>query len=200
MNEQLPSDSLSIEHERRITRCRTCQARIVWLKTAAGKNMPVDADSVEPGDETFEYGRHVSHFSTCKQADQHRRRKVSDEIGRRCDERAIESAATMSESKHTIYESRASTHADDCWSWGAGHYKCAVRKIERLRTENARLREDAARYRLLRKGAVEDVAVVRGLGAMDYGMSAVVCTYSDELDGDDLDAAIDQARGKGVQS
>ena len=48
------------------------------------------------------------------------------------------------------YESRASTHADDCWSWGPGHYKCAVGKIERLRAENARLREDAARYRWLR--------------------------------------------------
>ena len=91
------------------------------------------------------------------------------------------------------YESRASTHAGDCWSWGPGHYKCAVRKIESLRTENARLREDAARYRLLRKGAVENVAVVRGLGAMDYGMSAVAYTYSDEIDGDDLDAAIDEA-------
>jgi len=52
---------------------------------------------------------------------------------------------------------------------------------------------DAARYRLLRKGAVDDVAVVRGLGAMDYGMSAVVSTYSEEIDGDDLDAAIDAA-------
>lgn len=52
---------------------------------------------------------------------------------------------------------------------------------------------DAERYRLLRKGAVEDVAVVRGLGAMDYGMSAVVSTYSEEIDGDDLDAAIDAA-------
>ena len=55
------------------------------------------------------------------------------------------------------------------------------------------LRKDAALYRLLRKGAVEDVAVVRGLGAMDYGMSAVVSTYSEEIDGDDLDAAIDAA-------
>lgn len=53
---------------------------------------------------------------------------------------------------------------------------------------------DAERYRLLRKGAVEDVAVVRGLGAMDYGMSAVVATYSEEIDGDDLDAAIDAAQ------
>ena len=31
------------------------------------------------------------------------------------------------------HESRAATHADDCWSWGPGHYDCAVRKIERLR-------------------------------------------------------------------
>src|SRR5690606_9516447 len=31
------------------------------------------------------------------------------------------------------HESRAVTHADDCWSWGPGHYDCAVREIERLR-------------------------------------------------------------------
>lgn len=55
---------------------------------------------------------------------------------------------------------------------------------------------DAERYRLLRKGAVEDVAVVRGLGATDYGMSGVVSTYSEEVDGDDLDAAIDRERAK----
>lgn len=91
---------------------------------------------------------------------------------------------------------RQSTHGHDCWGWGPGHYKCAVREIERMRTENERLREDAARYRLLRKGAVEDVACVRGPGAMDYRMSAVVYTYSDEIDGDDLDAAIDAAMAK----
>jgi hypothetical protein len=43
----------------------------------------------------------------------------------------------MSDSKHTIYESRASAHTDDCWSWGPGHYKCAVMKIERLREAKA---------------------------------------------------------------
>ena len=58
----------------------------------------------------------------------------------------------------------------------------------------AELEKDAERYRWLRKGESDDVAVVRGLGAMDYGMSAVVYTYSEEIDGDDLDAAIDHAR------
>lgn len=27
---------------------------------------------------------------------------------------------------------RQSTHGHDCWSWGAGHYDCAVAEIERL--------------------------------------------------------------------
>lgn len=55
-------------------------------------------------------------------------------------------------------------------------------------------REDAERYRRLRKGDIDDVAVVRGLGAMDYGASAVIATYSEEIDGDDLDSAIDHDR------
>lgn len=53
------------------------------------------------------------------------------------------------------------------------------------------LEKDAARYRWLRNGAHDEVAVVCGLGAMDYGMSAVVYTYSEEIDGDDLDTFID---------
>lgn len=55
------------------------------------------------------------------------------------------------------------------------------------------LEKDAARYRWLRKGASDEVAVVCGLGAMDYGMSSVAYTYSEEIDGDDLDTTIDQA-------
>jgi hypothetical protein len=60
-------------HERRIVRCRTCHARIIWFKTEAGKNMPVDADTVEADDEELDLTRHVSHFATCKDAAQHRR-------------------------------------------------------------------------------------------------------------------------------
>ena len=38
-------------------------------------------------------------------------------------------------------QSKAITHADDCWSWGLEHYECAVREIERLREELDGLRE-----------------------------------------------------------
>lgn len=60
-------------HERRITRCKSCRAMIVWLKTSTGANMPVDADSVAPEDVEYEHGRHVSHFGTCPNAGQHRK-------------------------------------------------------------------------------------------------------------------------------
>lgn len=69
-----------------------------------------------------------------------------------------------------------------------------------LRAEIERLEKDAGRYRWLCKGNNDDIAVVRGLGAMDYGMSAVACTYSEEIDGDDLDAAIDEAMKKKVSN
>jgi hypothetical protein len=62
-------------HERRIVRCSSCRARIVWLKTAAGNNMPVDADTVESDDDQFVGERHTSHFATCPNANQHRRKR-----------------------------------------------------------------------------------------------------------------------------
>lgn len=40
---------------------------------AAGKRMPVDADTVEPDDDEFDSGRHESHFASCSAANQHRR-------------------------------------------------------------------------------------------------------------------------------
>jgi hypothetical protein len=60
-------------HEKRITRCRSCNARIVFLKTASGKNMPVDAGTVEATDTEFDSTRHKSHFAECPNANQHRK-------------------------------------------------------------------------------------------------------------------------------
>ena len=58
-------------------KCRSCDEYIVWVKTQAGKNMPVDADSFDEGDElVYDAERgHISHFATCPNADQHRRKK-----------------------------------------------------------------------------------------------------------------------------
>ena len=59
----------------KLAKCRSCGAYIVWLKTQRGANMPTDADSVNEGDTEFDPKEYVSHFSTCPDADQHRRRK-----------------------------------------------------------------------------------------------------------------------------
>ena len=47
------------------------------------------------------------------------------------------------------YESRATTHADDCWSWGPAHYECAARQVEQLAEA---LREARQMIRDLRMG------------------------------------------------
>lgn len=57
------------------TPCKSCGRIIAWLKTASGKNMPVDVETVQPTDDIFNPQRHVSHFATCPQADQHRSRR-----------------------------------------------------------------------------------------------------------------------------
>jgi hypothetical protein len=69
-------DSTQLEtHERRITRCSSCHAKIVWFKTALGRNMPVDADTVEASDNVNELdlSRHQSHFASCPNSDKHRK-------------------------------------------------------------------------------------------------------------------------------
>lgn len=45
----------------RVGRCRSCHAAVMWTTTPAGKASPIDADG-------------TSHFATCPQADQWRRR------------------------------------------------------------------------------------------------------------------------------
>lgn len=81
--------------------CRSCGRQILWIRTTAGKNMPVDTayvDYVLPkegekaaekivtpngevvsanratGEERDGFG-YISHFATCPNAAQHRRRK-----------------------------------------------------------------------------------------------------------------------------
>ena len=62
-----------------MARCRSCDAAIVWLKTKAGKSMPVDDNEVarryaedeavfDPQDEDL-----VSHFGTCPDSKDWRR-------------------------------------------------------------------------------------------------------------------------------
>lgn len=52
-------------HERRIVRCRACNAKLIFLDTANGRKIPVDSDTVEPEDTEFDGERHVTHFRTC---------------------------------------------------------------------------------------------------------------------------------------
>jgi hypothetical protein len=67
-------DDTNEAHERRIVRCRSCRARIIFLTTAAGSKMPCDADSVEAHDQVYDAKRHESHFATCPTASAHRRK------------------------------------------------------------------------------------------------------------------------------
>lgn len=56
--------------------CRSCKAAIVWLKTSAGKSMPVDAETVQDeGATIFDPEQMTSHFATCPAAAQHRKEK-----------------------------------------------------------------------------------------------------------------------------
>jgi hypothetical protein len=75
---QTPCDcSLSREgtltHTPIIVRCRSCGASIVWLNTDGGRNMPVNADTVQDGETLFVWRRHVSHFASCPHSNQWRK-------------------------------------------------------------------------------------------------------------------------------
>jgi hypothetical protein len=63
----------------RVTTCReaSCGRQIVFLKTAAGKTIPIDAETFETGDEQFDGNRHVTHFRTCPAANSFRTRERS---------------------------------------------------------------------------------------------------------------------------
>ena len=66
-------------------KCRSCNAEIVWVKTANGKSMPIDAQPYEDGNLALVDGMalvatepkgsplYKSHFATCPNAKQHRK-------------------------------------------------------------------------------------------------------------------------------
>lgn len=59
-----------------IPRCASCGAAIVWMRTKSGRRIPVDLASADPAHQNFDpVMGHISHFATCPQADQHRRRR-----------------------------------------------------------------------------------------------------------------------------
>lgn len=63
--------------------CRSCGAPIKWVKTAKGKNMPLDLKSEEKrivvvgagakGEFGYIVDTYLSHFATCPQANEHRK-------------------------------------------------------------------------------------------------------------------------------
>ncbi len=64
-----------------MSKCKSCGAEIHWLKTRAGKNMPVDVPDFEDGEIAnealttaveFNPDYMVSHSSTCPNAKKHR--------------------------------------------------------------------------------------------------------------------------------
>jgi hypothetical protein len=57
------------------THCRSCGAEIVWLRTKAGRLIPVNAATALETDTEFDHNRHVSHFATCPQANKWRKPK-----------------------------------------------------------------------------------------------------------------------------
>lgn len=83
-----------------MTVCKSCGATIIWIKTAAGKSMPCDAEPltyrtnpngaaviVTPNGETLKADLeerpekatgigYISHFATCPNAATHRRRRT----------------------------------------------------------------------------------------------------------------------------
>jgi len=64
-----------------IANCKHCKQYVVWMITARGRRMPVNAESVDEADIEYSGGMpmfnhklgHESHFSSCPGADIERR-------------------------------------------------------------------------------------------------------------------------------
>ena len=60
-------------HCARAKRCKSCGARIIWLKTAKQKWIPIDFNSVHYLDTKYKPKDHIAHFATCPYAGKHRK-------------------------------------------------------------------------------------------------------------------------------
>lgn len=75
--------------------CSSCKARILWVKTAKGRDMPldeapnlegtmtiIDGRAVTQSDNLFELEmlRYMPHWATCPHADQHRKKLKKGEV------------------------------------------------------------------------------------------------------------------------
>jgi hypothetical protein len=60
--------------------CRSCHAPILWLRTKGGKTMPVNAESIWPGDLEYDPERHTSHFATCPQSAKWSKKKKRESV------------------------------------------------------------------------------------------------------------------------
>lgn len=79
-----PPQFFSVPRLTRPSQCRSCKSEIFWIITDSGARMPVDCDprrvykhtasegAKAPTDTAS--GRGVSHFATCPNAAQHRKR------------------------------------------------------------------------------------------------------------------------------
>jgi len=54
------------------SRCKFCGQLIKWIKTANGKNMPLDPINIDEGDILYDREKHTSHWDTCPKRDRAR--------------------------------------------------------------------------------------------------------------------------------
>jgi len=67
------------KRRKKVANCKSCGAEIVWVKTNAGKNHPVNAEPekriilLDGGAQVMD--AYTSHFATCPDADKFRKKK-----------------------------------------------------------------------------------------------------------------------------
>lgn len=60
-----------------MTKCRACNAEIIFLLTKNEKRIPINGDTYSAGETRFDPAKHTSHFATCPKAAQFRKGKKS---------------------------------------------------------------------------------------------------------------------------